>query len=151
MLRLASRLTSNDDGAALAPAGLRRRDHFAEQRFMLHSDVAVFVGRRAAQQHDIDRERLVAQPFLAIDGHQLDQIILGASALPSTALPRIDEGVQADLGDQAGAAAGHVARELRQHALRQGVGLDLVVCSTIGISEGESISALVMLRLIMPS
>ena len=120
-------LDLDDDDAALAPAGLRGRQHLAEQRLLLHGDVAVFVGGRAAQQRDVDRERLVAQPFLAIDRHQLDQVLLGAGALPSAQLPRIDEGVQADLGDQPGAAAGHVARDLRQHALGQGVGLDLVL------------------------
>ena len=120
-------LDLDDDDAALAPAGLRGRYHLAEQGLVFHGDVAVFVGGGAAQQCDVDPERLVAQPFLAIDRHQLDQIVPGARALPSAQLPRIHEGVQAHLSDETGAAAGDVAGDLRKHALRQSVGLDLVL------------------------
>ena len=36
--------------AALPPRSLRGGEHFAEDRFVLHGDVAVLVGGRAAQE-----------------------------------------------------------------------------------------------------
>jgi hypothetical protein len=56
----------------------------------------------------------------------LDEVVARARALPSAELARVDVGVEAGLGDQPGPAAGDLAHQLRQHALRQGVGLDLV-------------------------
>ena len=41
--------------------------------------------------------------------------------------PRIDEGADADAGERAGLAGGDVAVEVRDHALRQVVGLDLAL------------------------
>jgi hypothetical protein len=58
---------------------------------VLHRDVAVFVGGRAAQQCNVDMERLVPQPFPAVDLDQLDEIFARGRALPAAAVPRIDE------------------------------------------------------------
>ena len=62
---------------------------------LLHRDVAVLVGGRAAQERDVDRERLEEQPFLAGEGHDLDEVggVRGLCRPPP--LARIDEGVQA--------------------------------------------------------
>ena len=49
---------------------------------------------RAADERDVDRERLVEQPFLAVDLEQLDEV-LGRHAVELAALlARIDEGAQ---------------------------------------------------------
>jgi hypothetical protein len=121
----------HDDEAAGAPRRLRARQHLAGNRLLLHGDVAVLVRGGAAQKDDVERQRLEAQPFLAVDRHQLDEILLGARALAPAELARIDEGVQPGLGDEAGAAARHLPHQLRQHALRQRVGLDLVVAGEV--------------------
>jgi hypothetical protein len=51
---------------------------------VLHRDVAVLVGGRAAQQDDVHGEGLEAQPLLSGDRHQLDQVVGCLSALPGT-------------------------------------------------------------------
>ena len=89
--------------------------------------LTVLIGGGAAKQRDVDPERLVAQPFLTIDRHQLDQIFLRAGALAAAGLPGIDEGMESNLGDEPRASARDVARDLRQNALRQGVGFNPVL------------------------
>ena len=115
-----------DDEAAGAARGLRHRDHLAEDGFVLHGDVAVLVRGGAADERNVDVERLEEQVVLAVDLHEFDQIVRGLQALPPAVEARIDEGAEADMRDEAGAAGGHLARQLRQTALRQRVGLDLV-------------------------
>ena len=89
----------------------------------LPSSSAVVPRRNAT----VDRHRLEEQPFLAGEVDHLDEVRRRARALPRALLPRIDERVEAGLREQARAAGGHVAHELRQHALRQRVRLDLVL------------------------
>ena len=43
------------------------RQHFERKRLLLHRDVAVGVGGRAANNADIDREGAIEKKFLAID------------------------------------------------------------------------------------
>ena len=115
-----------DDDAAGAPRRLRHRDHFAEDRFVLHRHIAVFVGSGAAQQRDVDVKRLEEQAFTAVNIDQFDQILLGHLALSAAAVTRINECPQAHMGYQTGPAGRHLARQLRQTTLRQGIGLDLI-------------------------
>ena len=103
----------HDDDAARAPRRLRHREHFAEHGFLFHRDVAVFVGGGAAQQRDIDRERLEAQPFLAVDMHQLDEHLFRRRTLTRALLTRIDERAEPGLRDEAGTPARHFAHQLR--------------------------------------
>ncbi|CAA9359589.1 MAG: hypothetical protein AVDCRST_MAG90-2919 [uncultured Microvirga sp.] len=114
------------DDAALAFGGLRLREHFQEHGLLLHGDVAVLVGRGAAQKADIDLIRLVEEILLAPERDALDQVLGRALALPPAAVAGIDEGVQAGLGQEARPPGRHLAHELREGTLRQGVGLDLV-------------------------
>ena len=97
------------------------------QRLALHGDVAVGVGGGAADDADVDREGLVEQVLLAVDRHQRDQVLGGARVELAAAVARIDEGAQADAAEVPGLAGGDVAEQVRDHALRQVVGLDLVV------------------------
>jgi len=64
--------------------------------------------------------------LLPVDDHQLDEIFFGTPALARAAMPGIDESMQAGPRDEPGPAGSHVAHHLRQDALRQRVGLDLV-------------------------
>ena len=71
-------------------------------------------------KRDLDRERLVEQPLLAVDLDELDDVVRGHVVDLAAALARIDEGGEADLGEQAGLARGEVAVEVRDDALRAG-------------------------------
>ncbi len=72
----------HDDDAAEAPRCLRHGQHLAQHRLLLHRDIAVFIGRGAAQKGDADRDGLEEQPFLAADRHHLNEIRRRARALP---------------------------------------------------------------------
>ena len=116
----------HDDEAAAALRGLRHRQHLAEDRLLLHGDVAVLVRGRAAQEADVDRERLVEQELLAPERHELDEVLGRAPALAAAAVARVDEGVEPGLRQEARPSGRDLARQLRQRALRQRVALDLV-------------------------
>ncbi|MEZ5861283.1 MAG: hypothetical protein R3D28_20285 [Geminicoccaceae bacterium] len=115
-----------DDDAAMQVGSTGDREVLAEERLVLHRDVAALVGRGAADDRDIDRKAAEEQVLLAPDGDELDQVLGRARALPAAAVARVDEGVEPGAGEEAGAAGRHVAAELGEGALRQGVGLDLV-------------------------
>ena len=44
------------------------------ERLALRGDVAVRVGRGAAQEGDVEREAAVEQPLLAVDLHEPDEV-----------------------------------------------------------------------------
>ena len=58
---------------------------------------------------------------------QLDQVLGRPGIDLAAAIARIDEGAEPDGGDMAGAMGGDVAEQMGDHALRQVIGLDLVV------------------------
>ena len=66
------------------------------------------VGGRGADQRDVDRGRPVEQPLLAFDLDQLDEVLGGRGVDLAAAEPRIDVGVQADLGKSPGWPAAQV-------------------------------------------
>ena len=70
--------------------------------------------------------RLVEQIFLAVDFHQADDVILRLLVELAAAVARIDESAEANARDMAGPVRGDVAEQMRDHALRQIIGLDLV-------------------------
>ena len=72
-------------------------------------------------------KRLVEEVFLAADRHQRHQLVDAAGVELAAAVARVDEGAEADPAQVPGLAAGDVAEQVRDHALRQVVGLDLVV------------------------
>ena len=51
----------------------------------------------------------------------------GAEFAPATIDARVDEGLQTDAADDAGAARGDIAVQVRDHSLRQVVGFDIVI------------------------
>ena len=67
---------------------------------------------------------LIEEPFAVMDGDQLDEILVGGAVELASLVARIDEGVQPDVGDQAGAAGGDLAEELGHHSLREVVRLE---------------------------
>ena len=63
------------DDEALARLGRHRdRQVVEDQRLALHADIAVGVGGGAADDRDVDRDRLVEQPLPAVDLHHPDEI-----------------------------------------------------------------------------
>ena len=115
----------DDDAAGVAR---RHRDglRFQRQRLLLHGDIAVRIGRRAANDADIDREGLVEQVFLAVDFHDPNEVVcrhLVQLAAPKT---RIDKRPQTNAGNRARLAGGDVAEKVSNHPLRQVVGFNPV-------------------------
>ena len=123
---LGDALDLDDDDAAGVVRGGGDGEHLQREGLLLHRDVAVGIGGRAADDPDIDRERLVEQVVGAADRHQLDDVLGGARVELAAAEARVDEGAQPDARELARLVRGDVAVELRDHALRQVVGLDQV-------------------------
>ncbi len=115
-----------DDDATAVARGHGHREHLALDGLALHRQVAVLVGGRAADDRDIDRERVEQQPFATAQRDDLDQVLGRARVLLAPGLARVDVRAQADLGDDARPARRDLAHQLREHALRERVRLDLV-------------------------
>ena len=120
-------LDLRDHDAAGIARGHGDGKRFQRQRFLLHRQIAVGVAGRSPDDADIDRESLVEQIFLAVDFHQTDDVILRLLVELAAAVARIDESAEADARDMAGPVRGDVAEQVRDHALRQIIGLDLIV------------------------
>jgi len=99
--------------------------HFYRQRLALHGDIALGIRGGAADNADVNRKRFVGQVLLAVDGHQLDDILGGAVVDLAAAVTRIDVGPQADSANVPGAMGGDIAKQMRDHSLGQVVSLDL--------------------------
>ena len=115
-----------DDDAAGVPGGHGHGQHLALDGLALHREVAVLVGGRAADDRDVDREGVEQQPFAVADRDDLDEVVGRPGVLLAAGLARVDVGAQPDLGQEARPAGRDLAHELRQDALRERVGLDLV-------------------------
>ena len=113
------------DPARIAHCG-RDRQRLQRQRFLFHRHIAVGIGGRAADDAHIDRERPVQQAFLAVNRDQLDQVFGRARIELSAAEARIDKRAQPDARQVRGPVRSDIAIQMRDHALRQVVGLDLV-------------------------
>ena len=107
------------------------------ERLALHGDVAGRVGGRAADQRHLDRERPVEQPLLPVDLDEPDQVLRGHRVDLAAVLARVDEGAEPDPAEQAGFARGDVAVEVRDAALREVVGLDLVLQSELADARDQ--------------
>jgi len=123
-VRLAESLDLGDDEAVRVLGRHRQRQVVEGERLALHGDVAGEVRRRAAQDRNRDRERLVEQPLLAVDRHDPNEILMRAPVDAAALLARVNERAQADLGERAGTMACNVAKELRQRSEREVVSLD---------------------------
>ena len=91
---LGDALDLRDDQAAAVVH--RDRQPVERERLALHRDVAVRVGGGAADDGDMDRERLVEQEVLAADAQQRAQVLGGALVELAAAVARIDERAEAD-------------------------------------------------------
>ena len=120
-------LDLHDDQAAAVAR--RHGDGQALQRecLALHGDVAVGVGRGATHDGHVDGQRAVEQVLAPLQRQQRHQVVARALVELAATVARIDKRAQADAAQVAGPASGDVAEQVRNHALRQVVGLDAVV------------------------
>ena len=84
---------------------------------------------------DVDREGAVEEELLALDVHRTNEIFLGAFVDLAAAVARVDEGTEANAGEMSGAPGGDISEEMRDDALREIVGLNLVAiarCCSLG-------------------
>ena len=102
-------------------------ERLQRQRLALHGEIALGVAGGGADDADMDREGPIEQALLAVERDQLDQVLGRPGIDLAAAIARIDEGAEPDGGDMAGAMGGDVAEQMGDHALRQVIGLDLVV------------------------
>ncbi len=121
---LGDALDLDDDDAAGIVRGRGDREYLQGEGLLFHRDVAVGVGGRAADDPDIDRKRFVEQVVDSADRHERDQFFGGAGVELAAAKAGVDERAQPDARELAWLVGGDVAVELRDHALRQVVGLD---------------------------
>ena len=120
-------LDLGDHDAVRVLGGHRHREIVEGERLLLHGDIAHGVGGGAADERDRHRRDLVEQPFVAFELDQLDDVARGDLVDAAALVPRVDEGVQADLGERAGLAACEIAEQLGDDALRQIVGVDFFI------------------------
>ena len=126
-----------DDDRGAEPTGrLCGGQHLAGDCLLLHGDIAILIRRRTAQEYDVERERLEAQPLLAVDGDELDKVLPRRRALAGAELARVDEGVKSCPSDEARPSGRYLARHLRDHALRKRVGLDPIVADELDQGRG---------------
>ena len=93
---------------------------------VLHRDVAVLVRRGAADDRHVGRDVREMQPLLAAEFDQADDVVLGCGVHLAAMAARIDEGVEPDLGQHAGALSGGVADHVEQNAARHVIGGQVV-------------------------
>ena len=124
---LGDALDLGDDDAAAVVRGHGDRQRLERQRLTFHGQVAVAVAGGRADDPDLDRERLVEEHLLAVDLEQADQILVRRRIDLAAAVARVDEGAQADPAQRSRLAGGDVAEQVRDHSLRQVVGLDVAV------------------------
>jgi acyl CoA:acetate/3-ketoacid CoA transferase alpha subunit len=89
-------------------------------------DVAVIRGTTADEDGNVDREGVEQQPLATAQGDDLDQVLGRPGVLFAAGLARVDVRAEADLRDHPRASRGDLAHELGEHALREGIRLDLV-------------------------
>ena len=122
-----------DHLTAVALGGKDRVEDLELHGLVGGGEVAHLVADGAADEADVDRHLVVEHVLLAVDLDDLGDVGQGLGAVVHLAAldARVDEGAEADLAHLAGKAAGHRAVELRDLALGQAVGLDLVVCDHV--------------------
>ncbi|MNV16862.1 hypothetical protein D3C71_1076330 [compost metagenome] len=124
---LGDALDLRNDHAARVARGHGNRQRFERERLALHSEVAVRVGCGRADDAHMDREGLVEQVVLPVDGQHAHQVFGGARVELAAAVARVHKGIETHARERAGLARSDVAEQMRDHALGQVPGLDLVV------------------------
>jgi hypothetical protein len=113
------------------PTGILRRhgdrEHVLGQRLALHQDVPLGIGSGSAQECHGNWRGPVEQQLLAGYRHDLNEIVLRASVDLAAFKAGISERADADPGHRSRKTLCHIAVEMRDHAEREIIGLDLIV------------------------
>ncbi len=124
---IADPLNLNNDRAATVFNCHGHAEVLQNQTLFLETDIAGSIGGGAAQQADIDWKRSIAQIFLSINNHDLDQILcsdrIDLAALDS----RVDKGFQTNSGECPRPFSGNITNQVGDGTLRKIVGLDFVI------------------------
>ena len=92
----------------------------------MHRAVAVLVGVAAPDQADVDGDGLVEEPLLALNIHDLHQVLFRALVQLAAAVPGVHEGVQAHVGDGPDVVGRDVPVHVGDDALGQVIGFQLI-------------------------
>src|SRR5690606_17810993 len=100
--------------------------HLTEDRLILHCEVPALVRRRGSKKSDVDMKGLIEQPRTTLKLNSLYEIFSTRWALSAALIFGIDKGVQTNMREETRSASGNLANQLRQCALRKGIGFDPV-------------------------
>ena len=104
----------------------RQRQPVQRCSLLVEAEIPVAIREAASDADGADRKRLVAKQRPAADFENLDKVLSRELVHLAAFDPGIDEGPESDMGDEPGAARSDLPHQLRDHAGRQHVGLDLV-------------------------
>ena len=120
-------LDLRDDDAARVVRRHGDGQRFERQGLALHRQIAIRIGGRSADDAYRNRKRLVEEVVLAVDLHQPDQFLGGARVDLAATKARINKSIEPNMSQGAGLASGNITKQMRDHALGQVVGFNLVV------------------------
>ena len=108
-----------DDFAAAVFGRLGDRRRLTVAAFMLHSDIAVFIGISTADKYNINRTCFIKQAFLSAYIHNFNDIF-GRNIIKLSAFnPGIGKRIKADVGERADFFGGDITVQLGKRTLRQ--------------------------------
>ena len=100
------------------------RERIEHGGLALHRHVPLLVGGRPAHERHVDGAAGIEEELFALELHD-PHYLLGRRRVHATALDaRIDERAEPDPRDQSRPSSGRLSIEVRDHALREAVGLD---------------------------
>ena len=135
-------LDLGDDNAAVITRGQSLVHRAQVRAFMLVSQIAILIGRRRADDGDINRDRPEIKPFAAVELDHLNDIGIRARVHTAPGLARIDEGVETNLSEHARPPGSCFGMHVENDATGKIVGLDLVVINHLP-DTGERASTMV--------
>ena len=114
-LGLGQSLDLGDDDAAVVVGGVGLIERAESAALLFVGEVAVRVGGRGADDRDVDVDRRVEQVVVAVDLHQLDEVV-GDGVHLGAFQPRVGVRAQPDLGQHARLPGGGGPVHLEQHS-----------------------------------
>ncbi len=114
----------HDHDPARVLGRLSDRERVERGRLPFHRHVPVLVGSGPAREGDVDRLGGIEQVLLPVELQQPDDLGTGDAIHAAAVEAGVDEGSEADTGDQPRAAGSGLSVEMRDDALRKAVGLD---------------------------